>query len=164
MVNDSPGLRPTPNRVRETLFNWLMSIIDGAVCLDLFSGTGVIAFEALSRGAASVVMIEEDPSLVNLINDNKQRLSATAANVINSEALNFLQRCETGFDLIFLDPPFNQGLVIKACDQIKQRSLLNTNGLIYIESENGLQLPEYLIPHKQKSSGQVQYGLYYLNV
>lgn len=163
-VAEQSELRPTPNRVRETVFNWLAASLPGANCLDLFAGTGALAYESLSRGAATVTMVERDPALATLLNQNKSRLAADAADVIQQDAIEFLAQCAQSFDLIFLDPPFNQGLVAQAAQGIRQYGLLVNKGMIYIESEPGLSLPDGLITHKQKTSGQVQYGLYSLTV
>lgn len=109
-VADLPGLRPTPERVRETLFNWLQPRLPGARCLDLFAGTGVLGFEAASRGAGSVVLVERDPSLVRRLNEAKSRLRADVVEVIQADALSWLQAAHPPFDIVFIDPPFAQGL------------------------------------------------------
>lgn len=155
-VIDSPGLRPTPDRVRETLFNWLQQEIVGAHCLDLFSGTGAIAFEALSRDASAVVMVESDPKIVEKLRNHADLLKCENHVIYLADAINWLQQQEKSFDIIFLDPPFKQGLIEKCCEIICEQSLLNTNGLVYIESEKDLALPDGWRIKKQKAAGQVQ--------
>ncbi|TPW17985.1 MAG: methyltransferase, partial [Halothiobacillaceae bacterium] len=98
-------LRPTPDRVRETLFNWLQHRIGGARCLDLFAGSGALGFEALSRGANEVVFVEIDPAAVQALRANAQRLQADNAQIIHEEALRYLAKPADPFDIIFLDPP-----------------------------------------------------------
>ncbi len=137
--------------------------LPGAYCLDLFSGTGVLAFEALSRSAALAVMIEQDHSLVQILTDNNQRLNAETTEIICCDALEWLGQSDRTFDIIFLDPPFHQNLVAKACQHIQNNGNLKPRGYLYIESEIGLEIPECFVLHKQKQAGQVQYGLYQLN-
>lgn len=106
-VPDRPGLRPTPDRVRETLFNWLQSVLPGARALDLFAGVGALGFEAASRGAAGVVMIEHDPALARSLYEQARRLQAEAVRVECADALVWLRRPPAErFDLVFVDPPF----------------------------------------------------------
>lgn len=155
-VIDSPGLRPTPDRVRETLFNWLQQEIVGAKCLDLFSGTGAIAFEALSRDASDVVMVDSDVKVVEKLRDHASLLKCDNHAIYLADAINWLRQQKESFDIIFLDPPFKQGLIEKCCEIISEQSLLNTNGLVYIESEKDLVLPDGWRIKKQKASGQVQ--------
>lgn len=152
-------LRPTPDRVRETLFNWLQPVISGASCLDLYAGTGALGLEAVSRGASSVVMVENDPALVNQLSENIKTLDAAEARLERSEALSWLKRNNTQFDVVFLDPPFGQGLIEKSCDLLREMNCLKPQALIYVEAEQGLQLPSYLTIKKQGSAGQVKYLL-----
>ncbi len=140
-----------------------MPLISGAKVLDLFAGTGALGFEAASRGAEHVRLVEQDQELVALLEQNQQTLAAEALSVIHTDALLYLSQSNDVYDLIFLDPPFEQGLISRACDAIKQHHLLSSNGYLYIESEKTLSLPDYLVVHKQKTTGQVQYGLYTLN-
>jgi 16S rRNA (guanine966-N2)-methyltransferase len=107
-VIDKPGLRPTPDRVRETLFNWLGQDLTGWLCVDAFAGTGALGFEAASRGAKSVLMLEQDAQLVGLLGETQKRLSATAVQVQKGDAMMALQRLTpNSLDVIFLDPPFD---------------------------------------------------------
>lgn len=158
-VIDSPGLRPTPDRVRETLFNWIQQEIVGARCLDLFAGTGALAFEALSRDASEVVMVESDAKIVESLKQHAALLKSENQSIQFADGVSWLKRESKGFDIIFLDPPFNQGYVEKCCAIIKEESLLNANGLVYIESEKNLTLPDGWHVKKQKSAGQVQFML-----
>lgn len=155
-VIDAPDLRPTPDRVRETLFNWLQQEIVGARCLDLFAGTGALAFEALSRGASEVVMIESDPKIVESLKQHAALLKSENHTIQLADVMSWLKQGIKGFDIIFLDPPFNQGYIEKCCALIIEESLLNPDGLVYIESEKNLTLPDNWKIRKQKNAGQVQ--------
>lgn len=156
---DAPHLRPTPDRVRETLFNWLQGRIVGAHCLDLFAGSGALGFEALSRGAKQVIMVEKHTAAANALRQNSQLLPATGAQLINDDALRYLQRATERFDIIFLDPPFRQDFLPKVLNLINTRGLLNTDGLIYLEqeAEAALDFSEFgLAIYRQTKAGQVQ--------
>jgi 16S rRNA (guanine966-N2)-methyltransferase len=155
-VIDSPGLRPTPDRVRETLFNWLQQDIAGARCLDLFAGTGALAFEALSRGAAEVVMIESDAKIVESLKQHAKTLGSEGHTIQLGNAISWLKQGVEAFDIIFLDPPFGQGLIEQCCTAISEESLLKPKGLVYIESEKGLALPAGWELRKQTRAGNVQ--------
>lgn len=109
-VPDLPGLRPTPDRVRETLFNWLGQDLTGWNVLDAFAGTGALGFEAASRGAASVLMLEREPRLVTALKASKAKLGATVVEVTQADAMAWMKRAPAQFDLVFLDPPFDAGL------------------------------------------------------
>jgi len=158
-VIDSPGLRPTPDRVRETLFNWLQHEILGARCLDLFAGSGALAFEALSRGAKEVVMVESNPKTIETLRQHVETLGSEDHVICLADALSWLRQATIGFDIIFLDPPFGQGHIEACCDVIREQALLNSNGLVYIESEKGLPLPAGWEFKKQMKAGNVQSGL-----
>ena len=109
---DSEGLRPTPDRVRETLFNWLGQELDGERCLDLFAGSGALGFEAASRGAAHVVMVEQAPKVLAALQENAKMLrDPPGVEIIRGDALQYLASTKSKFDLIFLDPPFNKGWI-----------------------------------------------------
>ena len=156
---DVENLRPTPDRVRETLFNWLQNIIEGAKCLDLYAGTGALGFEAASRGAANVILIEQDRLLADQLAENINMLAATEVQLERADALSWLQRCTQQFDLVFLDPPFDQGLIEKSCNILRDKDCLGHKGMIYIEAERSLQLPSFLDIIKQGSAGHVKYVL-----
>ena len=155
-VIDAPGLRPTPDRIRETLFNWLQHDIAGARCLDPFAGTGALAFEALSRGASEVVMIESDPKVVESLKQHAETLKSEGHTIQLGNAISLIKQCDSDFDIIFLDPPFGKDYIEACCSLINEESLLNPNGLVYIESEKGLALPEGWEIKKQIKAGNVQ--------
>lgn len=157
---DVPGLRPTPNRVKETLFNWLQEFIPGAHCLDLFAGSGSLGFEALSRGAVDVHFVDQDPSLIDFIRSMATTFSVHTVHAQRAEAGAWLRSNDLRFDLIFLDPPFHQGLIETVGKIIIEKKCLNPGGLIYIECEPGAEIPAGLQMQKQKTAGGVQYGLY----
>lgn len=155
-VIHSPGLRPTPDRIRETLFNWLQRKIVGARCLDLFAGTGALAFEALSRGAAEVFLIESNPEIVETLKQHAEILGSENHTIQLADAASWLKQGIKSFDIIFLDPPFGQGYIEQCCTLIHEESLLNSNGLVYIESEKDLSLPSGWKIKKQIKAGKVQ--------
>jgi len=126
------------------------------MCLDLFAGTGVLGFEAASRGAEQVVLIEQDRQLVDLMQAQIQQLDAAGVVVEQGDALTWLRTAVPDFDIIFLDPPFGQGLVQKCCDLILKTKKLRSGGLIYIESEPGIVPPLSWKIKKQMAAGQVQ--------
>lgn len=132
-VLDKPGLRPTPDRVRETLFNWLGQELTGWQCIDAFAGTGVLGFEAASRGAKQVLMLEQDAALVQQLTDSKIRLKATGVQVQRGDAVQGLQRAGVGsMDLIFLDPPFDGHLFESALQAAAQA--VAPGGWVYLEA------------------------------
>jgi 16S rRNA (guanine966-N2)-methyltransferase len=162
---DVDGLRPTPDRVRETLFNWLQPIITGARCLDLFAGSGALGFEALSRGAASAVMLERDGNAVKQLHENIALLKTTAAQVLQRDALEFLNSGRgdaAPFDVVFLDPPYHQNLIAPCCAALERGDWLSANSYLFIEAERELQT--FALPHgfehiRNKHAGQVGYHL-----
>jgi 16S rRNA (guanine(966)-N(2))-methyltransferase RsmD len=154
---DTPGLRPTPDRVRETVFNWLGQELHGLKCLDLFSGTGVMGFEALSRGAESVVMIEKAVPAYKSLHENRQLLKADKAQILNIDALKFLAGNQQLFDVIFLDPPFNQGWLAKLLPEMGKH--LAAEGLVYAEAEFTLTDDKIWQVVKHGKAGNVHYHL-----
>jgi 16S rRNA (guanine966-N2)-methyltransferase len=159
-VPDVAGLRPTPDRVRETLFNWLQPIVAGAHCLDLYAGTGALGLEALSRGAADAILIEHDPVLIAQIWRNIEVLDAGASvRAEQAEALKWLRHNENKFDLVFLDPPFGQGLVAKSAQMLKEQECLLPQALIYMESEPGVLPPDGFKVVKEGKAGKVKFML-----
>jgi len=161
---DVPGLRPTPDRVRETLFNWLQADINGARCLDLFAGSGALGLEALSRGASRVVLVDESTTVTHQIEANLQILHSDDASVVRMPVQTFLERGsgDARYDVIFLDPPFGQGLILPTLQLLEENDWLTPGAHIYIESES--QLRELPLPAgwqllKKKRSGQVIYRL-----
>lgn len=153
-----PGLRPTPDRVRETLFNWLQSVVPGARCLDLFAGSGALGFEALSREAADVVLVEKHSAAFVQLQANVAQLPAKRAELINCDALLYLRSGVEPFDLIFLDPPFRKGFVDEVMALIIEYALLKPNGLIYLEYESEFE-PDFsqwqMEAYRQTTAGQV---------
>jgi len=160
-VPDAPGLRPTPDRVRETLFNWLMPVMSGARCLDLFAGTGALGIEALSRGAATVDFVETDARLADLLRVNLARLKQTAR-VVRSDALRFLAETNDVYDVAFLDPPFGADLWTPAAQALEAHGRLQANAWIYVESplDAAPALPAHWAPHRESHAGAVRYALY----
>ncbi|MBT8148632.1 MAG: 16S rRNA (guanine(966)-N(2))-methyltransferase RsmD [Pseudomonadales bacterium] len=165
---DAGGLRPTGDRIRETLFNWLQGRIDGAHCLDLFAGSGVLAFEALSRGAASAVAIDNNRAAIKQMQAAARRLGANTLELYCSDALAWLQReavvkPASTFDIAFIDPPFGAKLVPASIAALEQSDLLAGDALVYVEQESGAALPQppahwQLV--KNRLAGQVNYLLY----
>lgn len=133
---DALGLRPTPDRVRETLFNWLGQELYGLHCLDLFAGSGALGFEAHSRGAASVTLVEQNPAVHRVLLDNAQQLNAERARVLRMDALQYLAGNTQRYDVIFLDPPFGQGWLEKLLPRLKDQ--LAPEGRLYVEAESPL--------------------------
>ena len=161
---EAPGLRPTTDRVRETLFNWLAPHVEGARVLDPFAGSGALLLEALSRGAARGLALELNPAAAAALRDNLALLRAGNAEVRLGDALQQLQGAGAEpFDLVFLDPPFHQELLVPACRLLEERGWLAADALIYTESESapsGLGLPGNWRLHREKHAGQVHYALW----
>jgi 16S rRNA (guanine966-N2)-methyltransferase len=159
---DLPGVRPTPDRVRETLFNWLTPVLSGARCLDLFAGSGALGVEALSRGAAEVIFVEHHPVAIRALRENLARLNARNARVEQAEALAWLRRTGTPFEIVLLDPPFGEGLLEPVCAMLEQGGWLAETAWIYLEAEAALQplsLPPCWKPYREKTAGAVTYRL-----
>jgi 16S rRNA (guanine(966)-N(2))-methyltransferase RsmD len=154
---DIPGLRPTPDRVRETLFNWLGQDMQGMACLDLFSGTGALGFEALSRGAGKVVMVEQSLPVYRTLLENKTMLKASTAEIFHMDALSFLASNKQGLDVIFLDPPFNQGWLPRLLPLLQEH--LAPEGVVYAEAEFPLKEDEDWLVWKHGKAGNVFYHL-----
>ena len=133
---DGAGLRPTPDRVRETLFNWLGQELTGLHCLDLFAGSGALGVEAHSRGAASVTLVEQNPAVQRALADNARALDAGRARLVRSDALQFLASDTQRFDVIFLDPPFGQEWLDRLLPRLPEH--LAAGGRVYVESEKPL--------------------------
>jgi 16S rRNA (guanine966-N2)-methyltransferase len=157
-------LRPTPDRVRETIFNWLQSVIGNARCIDLFSGSGALGFESLSRGADHVTMIEKDTKAVAQLQENVRLLSAIdITQVVRDTAQNFIASCNQEFDIVYLDPPYQADLWAEIAMLIQQHALLAKGGYVYLEcsSNKGLPVlpPEWQLL-KDKTAGDVRYCLF----
>ncbi|WP_121463471.1 16S rRNA (guanine(966)-N(2))-methyltransferase [Arsenophonus endosymbiont of Aleurodicus dispersus] len=165
-VVDSDGLRPTTNRIRETLFNWLMPVIQQARCLDCFAGSGALAIEALSRYAASATLIELERYVATQLASNLDKLEAKNAQVINSNTLNYLSQAGTTYDVIFLDPPFGKDLLQQTALLLEHNGWLSENCWIYVETETDANLailPKTWQLYRKKFSGKVAYCLYIRN-
>ncbi|PKO53788.1 MAG: 16S rRNA (guanine(966)-N(2))-methyltransferase RsmD [Betaproteobacteria bacterium HGW-Betaproteobacteria-20] len=158
---DAEGLRPTPERVRQTVFNWLGQDLTGQTCLDLFAGTGVMGFEALSRGAVAVTLVEKSMVAYNALLANKQLLKAAHAQILHQDALQFLAQNTHKFNLIFLDPPYHQQWLVKVLPLLAEH--LHAEGLIYVEAEYALDTTQEYASHwqviKQSKAGNVFYHL-----
>lgn len=160
---DEPGVRPTVDRVRETLFNWLMLDIEGARCLDLFAGSGALGLEALSRGAKEVVFVDNNQKVVNTIKAQLKVLGAENARVLKQTAGSYLALdSATPFDIVFLDPPFHKDFLLPVMKQLIEAGWLKERALLYIEAEKELgepELPEGWEMFKSKIAGQVGFYL-----
>jgi 16S rRNA (guanine966-N2)-methyltransferase len=161
-VPDLPGLRPTPERVRETLFNWLTPVISGAQCLDLCAGTGALGIEALSRGAVSVQFVERDARAAQALRDNLSRLKAQGGQVASMDAQAYLQAAGKAFGLVFLDPPFALELWTPLTQRLEEGGWLTPSAWIYVESprQAAPALPAHWIAHREGTAGDVRYALY----
>ncbi|MDX2463139.1 MAG: 16S rRNA (guanine(966)-N(2))-methyltransferase RsmD [Porticoccus sp.] len=167
---NAEGLRPTGDRIRETLFNWLAPVISGAHCLDLFAGSGALGIEALSRGALSATLIEKNRAAITLLHQSCTQLHADNADIVQIDALDWLNNTKPSrlkstklFDVVFLDPPFATELLQPCCDLLQQHGLLANNAYIYIETDSQHSTPvtpTSWIPLREKTSGQVTYRLY----
>ena len=151
------GLRPTPDRVRETLFNWLGQTLDGKTCLDLFAGSGALGFEALSRGARRVVMVEQNPQVLKALQENGAKLDAVGMEIVAGDAPKFLLREKRLFDVIFLDPPFHYGILPLLLPLLSER--LAPEGLVYAETEQALEPGEEWDVWRSDRAGNVFYCL-----
>ena len=160
----APQVRPTPDRVRETLFNWLADRVTGAFCLDLFAGSGALGFEAASRGAARVVMVDHDAPVAAVLAEQKRVLAAAQVEIVQEDAMRYVGHTEQAFDIVFLDPPFGTGLLQQALPVIVARRLIRATGLVYIESPVQAVSPclEPLSRVRVKTAGQVRHELYSL--
>jgi len=163
-VKDKQGLRPTTDRTKETLFNWLMHDVREANCLDCFSGSGSLGFEALSRYAKFCTFLELDKQVAQQLQVNLNTLNIDNAQVIQGDSLQYLSKlAPLQYDIVFIDPPFNQGLAQPCIEQLEAQGHLSESSLIYIEVENTLTAcitPDNWSLLKEKTSGQVRYQLY----
>lgn len=161
-VPDLPGLRPTPERVRETLFNWLAPVLAGVHALDLCAGTGALGIEALSRGAAAVRFVERDARAAQALRGNLARLKASGGTVAVADAIGFLAEAPTPFGLVFLDPPFDADLWGALAQRLEAGGWLATQAWIYVESPRGRvpALPPNWALHREGHAGEVRHALY----
>ncbi len=162
-IADVPGLRPTSERIRETLFNWLAPGIHGNRCLDLYAGTGALGLEALSRGAGEVVFVEKAPGAVRMLERNIETLEAQGAKVLQQDAEEFLGTTRREpFDIVFLDPPFAEDVLGQLCKLLEERGFLADDALVYLEQDRAkamAALPDNWRVLKNKTAGNVRYML-----
>ncbi len=162
-----PDLRPTPDRVRETLFNWLQPVIVSARCLDVFAGSGALGFEALSRGAAYCLFIDKHPQSIADIQRNLVLLKSDAGDTITGDSLHILQRlqeapAEKQFNVVFVDPPYALNCALQCCQLLAEHQWLTDEAYIYIESPATIdekQLPPRWKMHRQQKAGNVHFHL-----
>ncbi len=162
-VLDKQGLRPTTDRIRETIFNWLQWHLPTKRCLDLFAGSGILGIEAVSRGASFAQLVEKDHQIVNHLRQQLQLLDTNKIELIQTDAIKLLKTPPPqGFDIVFIDPPFRQNLITTCCQYLDKNQWLNHEALIYVEME-----PQYIstVPQdwqliRDKYAGQVHYCLF----
>ena len=157
-VSTVKGLRPTPDRVRETLFNWLGQDLRGKCCLDLFAGSGALGFEAASRGAEKVTMVEQDAVAFGALQSNAKTLQAARVQLVRGDALKFARSAGPSHDVVFLDPPYRAGWVEQMAPLLP--GLLAEDGVVYVEAEHEIENIERLTRIKQGRAGQVYYSLF----
>ena len=161
---DAPNLRPTPDRVRETIFNWLAPMLHGARCLDLFAGSGALGLEALSRGAAYTTFVDSHKKATQALKGHLDLLNANdKAEVLNIDSVKFLNNNASPYDLIFLDPPYHLDFMEKVVPLLEENGWLTENAMLYLEIEKRQSLPE--LPAnwqqlKEKTAGEVNYFLF----
>lgn len=163
-VPDSPGLRPTTDRVRETLFNWIAPVLHDARCLDCFAGSGALGFEALSRYAGKAVLLESERNIAQQLQKNLALLNSDKGQIVNANALNWLAQPGTPFDVVFLDPPFRCGLLAETFRLLEQQGWLADEAWVYVEAEiehSAVDVPASWQLHREKTAGQVAYRLYH---
>ncbi|WP_159567031.1 16S rRNA (guanine(966)-N(2))-methyltransferase [Budvicia diplopodorum] len=166
-VPDSPGLRPTTDRVRETLFNWIAPVLHEARCLDCFAGSGALGFEALSRYAAKAVLVESEKLIAQQLQKNLAQLNSDKGQIVNANALNWLAQAGTPFDVVFLDPPFRCNLLPETFRLLEQQGWLADEAWIYVETEiehSAINTPLSWHLHREKTAGQVSYRLYHRQI
>jgi 16S rRNA (guanine966-N2)-methyltransferase len=156
-VPDKPDLRPTPDRVRETLFNWLGQDLSGRACLDLFAGSGALGFEAASRGAARVVMVESDRAVLAGLERTRQAIGAAQVEIVRDDAFRYLRGAGERFDVVFLDPPFRQNALPALLEALPPR--LAPGARVYVEAPAPCEPGESWRELKRSRAGQVSYQL-----
>jgi 16S rRNA (guanine966-N2)-methyltransferase len=163
---ETPHLRPTPARVRETLFNWLQYDVIGSRCLDLYAGSGALSFEAGSRGAKEIIQVENNPIACRALKENAVALKANQIKIIQRDVFEYLAGDAELFDLVFLDPPFGQNNAVQTCQWLEDKGWLSDNAKIYVETEANLELtglPNNWQLLKRKTAGEVAYALFTRN-
>jgi len=156
-VPDRADLRPTPDRVRETLFNWLGQTLEGRACLDLFAGSGALGFEAASRGASRVVMVENDRSVFAALEKTRDLIHAKQVDLVLGDAFDYLKKTSERFDVVFLDPPFRQNALPAVLERLPAR--LAPGARVYVEAPAALAPDEAWRELKRSRAGQVSYQL-----
>ena len=156
-VPSRPGLRPTPDRVRETLFNWLGQDLSGLACLDLYAGSGALGFEAASRGAVRVVLVEKDRAALAGLERNRAALAAGEVEIVGGDAATYLARDGERFDVVFLDPPFRQNAVPEILGRLESR--LEPGSRVYVECEASIEAVAPWRELRRARAGQVSYQL-----
>ncbi|CAM5372755.1 MULTISPECIES: 16S rRNA (guanine(966)-N(2))-methyltransferase RsmD [unclassified Thauera] len=151
------GLRPTPDRVRETVFNWLGQDLDGQHCLDLFAGTGILGFEAASRGAAGVVLVERDARALDALHKSAKTLQASQVEIVRGDAVRFAQTTPRRFDGVFLDPPYKQGWIERVAPWLDR--IVQPGGWLYVEAEAPVTSLGKWHVVRQGHAGQVHFHL-----
>jgi len=157
-----PGVRPTPDRVRETLFNWLAPVVEGSRCLDLFAGSGALGLEALSRGAAAATFVESDRASAERLRETIATLGAERARIVEADALQWLDGPPGRFDIVFLDPPFESGLLAEAFRKLDSGGWLSPSARVYLEGPAKAgppPLPAGWTLHRSGKAGAVGYHL-----
>ena len=157
-----PGVRPTPDRVRETLFNWLQQRVIGSRCLDLFAGSGALGLEALSRGAAHVVFVDVEAAVTRYLLEQLRNFGSDRAEVVRSDAVRYLDAPARAFDLVFLDPPFDSAVLPEICRRLERGGWLTPGGFVYLEAPAAAgppELPAGWTLLKSKRAGEVGYHL-----
>lgn len=154
----SEGLRPTPDRVRETLFNWLGQDLDGLACLDLFAGSGALGFEAASRGASRVVLVEQAPQALAALRENAAKIDgAGKLEIVKADALQYISSARATFDLVFLDPPYRKGWIGRLAESLPR--VLNEDAAIYVEAETEIDSFDRWHTVRRGRAGEVHYQL-----
>ncbi|OGT43133.1 MAG: 16S rRNA (guanine(966)-N(2))-methyltransferase RsmD [Gammaproteobacteria bacterium RIFCSPHIGHO2_12_FULL_40_19] len=160
---EEEGLRPTHNRIRETLFNWLNDVIENTVCFDVFAGSGALGFEALSRGAKYVTFMDISKNIVATLKENAEKLAVINADFMNSDFMLENAVKNKKFDIVFCDPPFKKNILLITCELLESRELLNPLAFIYLEFEkNSVDvslLPKNWVIKKHKSTQTIEYLL-----
>lgn len=161
-VSDFESLRPSKDIVRETLFNWLQPVVEGSRCLDVFAGSGALGFEAASRGAVHVLMLERENMLARQLRHQVEIFEADQVEVVATDSEQYLRHPGRAFDIVFLDPPFNSPLIPEICRLLSEHGWIKPNSLVYLEAARRQGLPP--LPgnwelQREKASGDVAYGL-----
>lgn len=163
-VPPGPSVRPTPARVRETVFNWLAASIEGSECIDLYAGSGALGFEAASRGARRVTLVDRDRNVVQCLRQETEKFSAVQIDVVHARALAYIDCLRNPVDILFLDPPFVRGaeLLEKTCTHLAASQVLKESSLVYAESPADwtVRVPDRWTPLRSKQAGKVGYHLF----